>query len=79
MKIPLKMCAVGVAGAMLLAASRMIAAQVPAIAIENATHPAPLPQFDDVTKKSGIDFQQSFGEKALSSIQEGTGSGLRLD
>jgi hypothetical protein len=36
---------------------------------------AVLPQFVDVTAKSGIDFQHSFGEKALSSIQEGTGSG----
>ena len=36
---------------------------------------AALPQFVDVTKQSGIDFQHSFGEKALSSIQEGTGSG----
>ena len=36
---------------------------------------APLPQFEDVTAKSGINFQHSFGEKALSSIQEGTGSG----
>jgi hypothetical protein len=35
----------------------------------------PLPQFEDVTKQSGINFQHSFGEKALSSIQEGTGSG----
>jgi len=75
MKILLKICTAGVAGSMLLATPRLIAAQVPAIAIENATHLAPLPQFDDVTKKSGIDFQQSFGEKALSSIQEGTGSG----
>jgi hypothetical protein len=36
---------------------------------------AQLPQFEDVTAKSGIDFEHSFGEKALSSIQEGTGSG----
>src|ERR1035437_1202998 len=40
-----------------------------------AVNAAPLPQFEDVTVKSGIDFQHSFGEKALSSIQEGTGSG----
>lgn len=39
------------------------------------TPPAPLPQFVDVTENSGIHFQHSFGEKALSSIQEGTGSG----
>ena len=38
--------------------------------------PAPtLPQFVDVTGKSGIDFRHSFGEKELSSILEGTGSG----
>ena len=40
-----------------------------------AVSAAPLPQFEDVTAKSGIDFEHSFGEKALSSIQEGTGSG----
>jgi len=40
-----------------------------------AVSAAPLPQFVDVTAKSGIDFKHSFGEKALSSIQEGTGSG----
>ena len=37
--------------------------------------PSPLPQFEDVTQKAGIDFQGSFGEKDLSSIQEGAGSG----
>jgi len=36
---------------------------------------SPLPQFEDVTQKSGIDFRQSFGEKDLSSILEGAGSG----
>ena len=35
----------------------------------------PLPQFIDVTAKSGINFRHSFGEKELSSILEGTGSG----
>ena len=40
-----------------------------------ATTPSPLPQFEDVTQKSGIDFRQSFGEKDLSSILEGAGSG----
>jgi enediyne biosynthesis protein E4 len=35
----------------------------------------PLPQFEDVTRKSGIGFRHSFGEKELSSIMEGTGSG----
>jgi hypothetical protein len=52
-----------------------IGAQVGAVAVTANSHAAPLPQFEDVTKKSGIDFQHSFGEKALSSIQEGTGSG----
>ncbi|MHB1743284.1 MAG: CRTAC1 family protein [Acidobacteriaceae bacterium] len=37
--------------------------------------PSPLPQFEDVTQNAGIDFQGSFGEKDLSSIQEGAGSG----
>ena len=31
-----------------------------------AVSAAGLPQFEDVTAKSGIDFQHSFGEKALS-------------
>ena len=35
----------------------------------------PLPQYEDVTAKSGVDFVQSFGEKKLSSILESTGSG----
>jgi enediyne biosynthesis protein E4 len=34
-----------------------------------------LPHFVDVTAKSGISFQQSFGEKDINSILEGTGSG----
>jgi hypothetical protein len=34
-----------------------------------------LPQFEDVTAKSGIHFRHSFGEKDLSTIMEGTGSG----
>ncbi len=36
---------------------------------------APIPQFLDVTEKSGIRFRHSFGERELSSILEGTGSG----
>ena len=43
------------------------------------THPgqatAAVPQFEDVTAKSGIHFQHSFGEKELRTILEGTGSG----
>ncbi len=35
----------------------------------------PLPQFVDVTAKSGIQYRHSFGEKELSSLLEGTGSG----
>lgn len=35
----------------------------------------PLPQFEDVTDQSGIDFHHSFGEHKLSSILEGTGAG----
>jgi hypothetical protein len=62
----MKRCAGVMLGVVLGAAS--VAAQVGVVA-------APLPQFEDVTAKSGIDFQHSFGEKALSSIQEGTGSG----
>ncbi len=40
-----------------------------------ATAQSPLPQFEDVTQKAGIHFQGSFGEKDLSSIQEGAGTG----
>ena len=42
----------------------------------SAVQPQPaLPQFEDVTAKSGIHFQHSFGEKELRTILEGTGSG----
>jgi hypothetical protein len=37
--------------------------------------PLALPQYEDVTAKSGIDFVQSFGEQKLSSLLESTGSG----
>jgi hypothetical protein len=37
--------------------------------------PTPLPTFEDVTAKSGINFRHSFGEQKLSSIMEATGSG----
>ena len=36
---------------------------------------AQIPQFLDVTTKSGIRYRHSFGEKELSSLMEGTGSG----
>ncbi len=40
-----------------------------------ALSPSILPQFEDITAKSGIEFQHSFGEKELRTILEGTGSG----
>lgn len=46
-----------------------------AIGKEVSPSSGPLPQFEDVTAKSGIGFRHSFGEKDLSSIMEGTGSG----
>jgi enediyne biosynthesis protein E4 len=55
--------------------TRVSTAQTAAVVSDKPIAAAPLPQFEDVTKKSGINFQHSFGEKALSSIQEGTGSG----
>ena len=43
---------------------------------EAKDNPAPhYPQFEDVTEKSKINFRHSFGEQALSSIMEATGSG----
>ena len=32
--------------------------------------------FTDVTKKSGLDFQQSYGDRYLDNIVEGTGTGV---
>jgi hypothetical protein len=52
--------------ALLLIAALNLLAQKPA---------RPLPQYEDVTAKSGIDFVHSFGEQKLSSILEATGSG----
>jgi hypothetical protein len=69
------MWGIAAAGVVLAVGASRVGAQVGAVAAESTAHGTPLPQFEDVTKKSGIDFQQSFGEKALSSIQEGTGSG----
>ncbi len=57
------------AGAFLLASCGLLAQTVA------APSPAPLPQFEDVTAKSGIHFLHSFGEKDLRTILEGTGSG----
>jgi hypothetical protein len=59
------------AGGPLWVAGRLLGASV---APQPAVAPA-LPQFVDVTAKSGINFRHSFGEKELSSILEGTGSG----
>ena len=59
------------AGGPLWAARGLLGASV---APQAGAAPA-LPQFVDVTAKSGINFRHSFGEKELSSILEGTGSG----
>jgi hypothetical protein len=61
--------------ALLLTLAPTATGQEISVATDTAVHTAPMPQFEDVTKKSGINFQHSFGEKALSSIQEGTGAG----
>jgi len=65
--------------ATLLAAGSLLVA-FHGLAGQNASVPrsapaGPLPQFTDVTEKAGIQFRQSFGEKDLNSILEGTGSG----
>jgi enediyne biosynthesis protein E4 len=74
-KTSLRICAVGIAISLSAFTAPFANAQTAAVATDNATHVTLLPQFEDVTKKSGINFQHSFGEKVLSSIQEGTGSG----
>ena len=59
----------------------LLAAGIPLLALSglsaqtsSAVQPQPaLPQFEDVTAKSGIHFQHSFGEKELRTILEGTG------
>lgn len=38
----------------------------------------PLPTFTDITKRAGVDFVHSFGDKELSSIVESTGAGCGL-
>ena len=75
MKASLRICAVGSAILLTALTGQGAKAQTAAVVTDNATHATPIPQFEDVTKKSGVNFQHSFGEKALSSIQEGTGSG----
>lgn len=57
------------AGTPMLALCGLLAQSTP------APPPNALPQFEDVTAKSGIHFQHSFGEKELRTILEGTGSG----
>jgi enediyne biosynthesis protein E4 len=74
-KTLLRICAAGVAISLLTFMAMVATAQTAAIATDKAARAIPFPQFEDVTKRSGINFQHSFGEKALSSIQEGTGSG----
>ncbi len=54
------------------AAAALLICALPLLA-QKAAHP--LPQYEDVTAKSGIDFIHSFGEQKLSSILEATGSG----
>ena len=75
MKASLRIWAVGIAISLPAFAAPVANAQIAAAVPDKAIHPTPIPQFEDVTRKSGINFQHSFGEKALSSIQEGTGSG----
>jgi hypothetical protein len=75
MMISIRICAAGLIGSMLVVTAPAATAQTNSVATDNAAPVTPLPQFEDVTKKSGITFQHSFGEKALSSIQEGAGSG----
>jgi enediyne biosynthesis protein E4 len=60
------------AGAAVLAAGLKLWGQSPA---QNSGPAAALPHFEDVTEKAGIHFRHSFGEKELSSILEGAGSG----
>jgi enediyne biosynthesis protein E4 len=74
-KTSLKISVIGIAISWLSFATTIAAAQAAVVVSDKAIHATPFPQFEDVTKKSGINFQHSFGEKTLSSIQEGTGSG----
>jgi hypothetical protein len=75
MTILVKICSFGFAATLLTFTPPTTAAQSPAPPVDHSAPAVSLPQFEDVTQKSGINFQHSFGEKALSSIQEGTGSG----
>jgi hypothetical protein len=75
MTILMKVAALSIVGTLLAAKPTTAPAQTATVATGNSEHKISLPQFEDVTVKSRITFQHSFGEKALSSIQEGTGSG----
>ena len=75
MKTSLGICAVGIAISLPAFIAPVVTAQTAAGVSDKAIRATPFPKFEDVTRKSGINFQHSFGEKALSSIQEGTGSG----
>jgi len=74
-KTSLGICAVGIAISLPAFIAPVVTAQTAAGVSDKAIRATPFPKFEDVTRKSGINFQHSFGEKALSSIQEGTGSG----
>ncbi len=75
MTFPSRICAAILAATLFAVTPSAAVAQGVSVAADSSAHSAALPQFDDVTAKSGINFQHSFGEKTLSSIQEGTGSG----
>ncbi len=62
----------GLATAGLLMAGQRFAGQSTG---SSSAVPVPLPQFEDVSRRAGVDFQHSFGETRLSSIMEATGSG----
>jgi enediyne biosynthesis protein E4 len=61
-----------------IAAASLILAGLQVLAQNTSSPPSPpatFPHFEDATERSGIHFRHSFGEKDLSSILEGTGSG----
>ncbi|HXK10585.1 MAG TPA: CRTAC1 family protein [Vicinamibacteria bacterium] len=66
---------VALGSAALLLAGRAALAQAPIAPTPAAPAPGKLPVFVDVTARSGITWQRSFGDHELSNIVEGTGSG----
>jgi enediyne biosynthesis protein E4 len=74
-KTSLRTYAIGIAISLPALTAPAANAQSARVVADNAARTTPIPQFEDVTRQAGINFQHSFGEKALSSIQEGTGSG----